>query len=91
MDAGQSRADGPRRGDPRELPTLEARYRLGNNIRARRRLLGLTQAALAQRSHLSPVEVSRAERGLRDMRVSTLVRFAEALGRDPADLMRDVR
>lgn len=64
--------------------------RIGQNIATTRRQLQLTQEGLAERSGLHPVEVGRAERGKRDMRVSTLVRLARGLGVSSSELLANV-
>lgn len=58
----------------------EPRHRVGANIRARRDELGITQEEAARRSNLHPVEFARAERGVRDLRLSTIVKIANGLG-----------
>ena len=60
---------------------------MGANIRARRGLLGITQEEAAGRCHIHPVEFARAERGLRDLRVSTIVKIAIGLGVDAGALV----
>ncbi len=52
---------------------------VGSNIRRLRLGRGLTQEALAHRSGIHPVELARAERGTRDMRVSTVAKIARGL------------
>lgn len=46
----------------------------------RRRELGITQAELAERIGIAQTNVSDVELGLRDFRLSTMIRQAEALG-----------
>ena len=50
---------------------MEPKLIVGRNIRANRERIGISQEALAHRCGMHPVEVGRAERGLRDLRVST--------------------
>ena len=50
----------------------------------------LTQEALAERCDMSPVEVGRAERGVRDLRISTVAKFARGLGVPASDLLRGI-
>lgn len=52
-------------------------------LRKRRRALGLTQAALAERADVSVELVSRIERGLCLPSLATLVRFCDALSTTP--------
>lgn len=58
---------------------MEPKERVGANIRARRDELGITQEQAAQRAGVHPVEFARAERGTRDLRVSTIVKIADGL------------
>lgn len=53
-----------------------------------RRRLGLTQEALAHRAGMHPVEVGRAERGVRDVRVSTVAKLARGLDVSAMELLR---
>jgi transcriptional regulator with XRE-family HTH domain len=66
---------------------VEAKLVVGQNIRANRERLGITQEALAHRCGLHPVELGRAERGVRDLRVSTVVKIAHGLEVPPGDLL----
>jgi transcriptional regulator with XRE-family HTH domain len=61
-------------------------HQLGENLRARRKRLGLTQEEVAERSGVHSTEVSRIEAGLRDSRVSTVERLADAVGVRPGEL-----
>jgi ribosome-binding protein aMBF1 (putative translation factor) len=69
---------------------VEPKFAVGRNIRAQRKRLGLTQEELAHRSGMHPVEVGRAERGVRDMRVSSVVKLARGLDVPPMKLFRGV-
>ena len=69
---------------------MEARYVIGRNMREHRRQLGLTQEELAHRAGLHPVELGRAERGTRDMRITTLVKIARGLQVPPMVLLEGV-
>jgi transcriptional regulator with XRE-family HTH domain len=69
---------------------MEPKLIVGNNIRANRRRMKLTQEALAERCDMSPVEVGRAERGVRDLRISTVVKLARGLGVPACELLRDL-
>ncbi len=53
---------------------------MGQRIMERRKKLGLTQEALAERSELTTQFVSYAESGKRGMRPENLMRIAAALG-----------
>ena len=67
---------------------MEPKQRVGENIKARRAELGITQEDAANRSGLHPVEFARAERGTRDLRVSTIVKIATGLEVDASVLLR---
>jgi transcriptional regulator with XRE-family HTH domain len=67
---------------------VEPKLQVGKNIRTIRVRLGLTQEALAERCDMHPVEVGRAERGVRDLRISTVVKLANGLGVPACDLLR---
>ncbi|HST33537.1 MAG TPA: helix-turn-helix transcriptional regulator [Solirubrobacteraceae bacterium] len=69
---------------------MEPKHQVGQNIRAQRKHVGLTQEALAHRANMHPVEVGRAERGVRDLRVSTVAKLARALGIPACELLRGV-
>lgn len=60
--------------------------RFGENVRAARLAKGWTQERLAQETGLATVQVSRIERGVREVRLTTLLRLLKALGSTPADL-----
>lgn len=63
---------------------------VGRNIRAQRKRRALTQEELGHRAGLHAVEVGRAERGVRDLRVSTVVKLAQGLDVPPMELLRDI-
>jgi transcriptional regulator with XRE-family HTH domain len=69
---------------------MEPKAIVGENIRAIRKRADLTQEALAERSGMHMVEVGRAERGVRDMRVSTVAKIAAGLEVPACELMRGV-
>jgi transcriptional regulator with XRE-family HTH domain len=69
---------------------VEPKRTVGRNVRAQRHRLGLTQEALAHRAGMHPVEVGRAERGARDLRVSTLAKLARGLDVPATELLRGV-
>lgn len=60
-----------------EKDTLEAI--LGENIAKYRALAGMTQGQLAEQVGISPAAVSRVERGLKMIKVRTLLATAQAL------------
>lgn len=69
---------------------MEPQVVVGRNIRKHRLEAGLTQEDLADRSGLHQVEVGRAERGVKDIRVSTVARLAKGLEVEALELMRGV-
>jgi transcriptional regulator with XRE-family HTH domain len=58
---------------------VEAKEQFGANLRLLRLDAGLTQMELSNRSGLDMAEISRLETGLRDVRLSTIVRLADGL------------
>lgn len=68
----------------------QAVKRFGENVRAARKAKGWTQEDLAHESGLAPVQVSRIERGVREIRLTTLVRLVAALETSPSKLMHDL-
>jgi transcriptional regulator with XRE-family HTH domain len=70
---------------------VEPKLQVGQNIRTERKRVGITQEALAERCDMHPVEVGRAERGVRDLRISTVVKLARGLQIPACDLLRGVK
>jgi transcriptional regulator with XRE-family HTH domain len=60
---------------------------LGETVRARRTLLGLSQAELARRTGLHPTYIGGIERGERNVGVLNLTRLAHALNVPPSSLL----
>ncbi|MGH3427769.1 MAG: helix-turn-helix domain-containing protein [Candidatus Dormibacteraceae bacterium] len=69
---------------------MEPKIIVGQNVRAFRKKADLTQEALADRSGMHLVEIGRAERGVRDLRVSTVAKLARGLGVPACELLRGV-
>lgn len=63
----------------------------GRRIFMERRRLGVSQEALAGFAGMHRSEVQKLEAGKRDLRLSTIVKLAVALGIDPAELIRGLR
>lgn len=61
-------------------PDHEARQQLASTLSARRAELGLSQTEVAARMGTSQSAVARLESGEADLRLSTLARYAAALG-----------
>jgi transcriptional regulator with XRE-family HTH domain len=62
--------------------------RFGENVRTARKAKGWTQEELAHESGLAAVQVSRIERGVREIRLTTFLRLLAALDASP-DLLLD--
>lgn len=69
-------------GNPADLV-----HRVARGISARRRALGLTQEALADRLELAVKNVQRIEAGAQNLTLATLERIARALETSPAALL----
>lgn len=63
---------------------------VGRNIKRHRADQKLTQEELAHRCGVHPVELARAERGVRDMRVSTVAKIAKGLRVPAGELMKGI-
>lgn len=61
---------------------------LGNNIRAERQKIGLSQEALADKADLDRSYVGGVERGERNVSLINIVRLARALGVAPGHLLK---
>jgi transcriptional regulator with XRE-family HTH domain len=61
--------------------------RFGRNVRAARHARGWTQEDLSHASGLAVVQVSRIERGTREIRLTTLLRLLAALEQRPDELL----
>lgn len=62
----------------------------GRNLREARTKAGLTQTQLSEAAPLDRAAISRLECGERSPDMQTLLRLCAALGKAPADLLRDV-
>jgi transcriptional regulator with XRE-family HTH domain len=69
---------------------VEPKEQVGANIRVHRKRLKLTQEALAELCEMHPVELGRAERGKRDLRVSTVAKIAQGLEIPAYELLRGI-
>jgi ribosome-binding protein aMBF1 (putative translation factor) len=56
-------------------------FKIGVILRAAREEAGLTQEDLAERLHTKKSAISRIEKHAEDIRLSTLEKFAEAIGK----------
>lgn len=59
----------------------------GASVRAAREARGWTQEDLSARSELAVVQVSRIERGAREVRLTTILKLLRALDARPDDLL----
>jgi transcriptional regulator with XRE-family HTH domain len=64
--------------------------RFGKNVKAARLAKGWTQERLAHETGLATVQVSRIERGVREVRLTTLTRLLKALDLPPAKLLKGI-
>lgn len=72
------------------MPTLMARDSvpgLAKKLRDAREAAGLSQAEVAERSGVHTVSISRFESDLRTPSISTLIKLADAIGVEVADLL----
>jgi transcriptional regulator with XRE-family HTH domain len=68
----------------------EPPQQFGNNLKRLRDAAGLTHLRLSLESGVTAGSISNYENGLTDPRLTTIVRLAEALGVDPAELVRGI-
>jgi len=61
---------------------------IGKNIRCRRKKLGLSQEALADKSQLHRTYVGGVERGERNISARNIAKIARALSMQPMDLLK---
>ena len=61
---------------------------IGSRIREARQKLGMSQAALAEKSRISLPHISDVELGKKKMQVATFIRIAEALQISTDELLR---
>jgi transcriptional regulator with XRE-family HTH domain len=66
-------------------PTIQ---QFGENVRRARHERGWTQEDLSARTGLAAVQISRIERGKREIRLTTLIRLLDALDMAPEALLR---
>lgn len=66
----------------REFDTGYDQFKIGVILKQAREKAGLTQEEIAQRLHTKKTAISRIENHAEDIKLSTLVNFARALGKD---------
>lgn len=69
-------------------PISDAAQTLGARVRARRNELGKSQERLADDSGMHWTFIGQVERGQRNVSLHNILKLAEALGVDPAELVR---
>ena len=62
----------------------------GRNVRAARKRKDWTQEDLAHEAGLAPVQISRIERGVREVRLTTVLKLLAALDVAPNELLSDL-
>jgi ribosome-binding protein aMBF1 (putative translation factor) len=83
LKSGHSMARSAGRQPPADL--------FGKRVRTRRLDLGMSQEALAERSGLHRTYIGSLERGERNVALLNILRLADALDMDPAELVRGLR
>jgi transcriptional regulator with XRE-family HTH domain len=68
----------------------DAIQQFGENVRSARHERGWTQEDLSARTGLAVVQISRIERGKREIRLTTLIRLLDAFDVAPETLLRGV-
>ncbi len=64
--------------------------KFGDNVRARREALDLSQEQLAERADLDRTYISGVERGVRNLSLNSVVRIAKALKSSASELCEGV-
>jgi transcriptional regulator with XRE-family HTH domain len=72
----------------RDYAPVAPQHDFARNLRRARARANLSQEALGERCGLHRTEISFLERGLREPRLSTIVRLAKGLGIPPGQLLR---
>jgi transcriptional regulator with XRE-family HTH domain len=67
---------------------MQAVVHIGDNLKRLRTLRALTQTELAEKALITPATVVRIERNQTEPHMSTIRKLAEALGVDPAELVK---
>ena len=76
---------------PRELSARPLEASIGFEVRRLRKSIDLTVADLGAAAGISAGMLSKIENGTRRLDVIELIRIADALGEDPAALVREIR
>jgi transcriptional regulator with XRE-family HTH domain len=68
-------------------PGVDAIAQVAQNLLQARKLRGLTQEEVSDRSGVHPTEISRIENGHRDVQVSTIFKLARAFDLTPGQFI----
>ncbi|HET7444518.1 MAG TPA: helix-turn-helix transcriptional regulator [Solirubrobacterales bacterium] len=71
-------------------PNDEVRQRFGDNLRERRKQLGISQEELSFRAEIAYASVGLLELGKKLPRIDTFIRLAGALGVKPSELVAGI-
>lgn len=72
-------------------PLSAATAEFGRRVRARREDLGLSQEKLAEAAHMHWTFVGQVERGRRNLTLHNILKLANGLRCDPAELLAGLR
>jgi transcriptional regulator with XRE-family HTH domain len=72
------------------MRSVKPEQQFARNLREARLQSGFSQEELAERCQLHATEISRLERGVREPRLSTIVRLARGLKIPVADLVEGI-
>lgn len=64
---------------------------IGDRIREERESAGLTQLELANKIGITPQAVSQYERGIKNPKITTIYKFADAIGVSPSKLFDGIK
>ena len=67
---------------------IQYRKRVAKNVRAYRKKMALSQESLAERADMHWTFISGVERSKYNLSLSSLVRIAKGLGREPYELLK---
>lgn len=73
----------------RSQSPLSARQRLATQLRMRRKVLGISQEALADLANIHRTYVGAVERSERNVSIDNIEKLAKALDADVSELLKD--
>jgi transcriptional regulator with XRE-family HTH domain len=85
------RRSGKRETTHTSWSTRSSNWAFGEHLRRWRRKHAVSQDALAEIAGLHRTEISLIERGMRNVKLETIVKLADGLGITPAELLKDFR